>query len=235
MQQTWIVIGSEGYIGTEITKVMRGSCYVVGLDIKPLSSICNEYYSVDICNHTEVSQCIENVLGTTQTISGVVFCVGEIGEGTLQDISIDKFRSHLEVNLISNLYIAQLVLKHFLNNGGGKFIFISSIFGTVVGPSILPYNISKSALLALSKSIAEDYSAKGVQSNVISPSFLESPFVNKISSNVMNNKKWMYLNLLNTPQKISLSSISDTVLFLAKQDNSMNGTNIIIDAGYTIH
>ena len=75
---------------------------------------------------------------------------GRRGSVVFEETSLEQFREGLEVNLVSAYRMIALVLPHMREQGWGRIINISSIYGREHGGSI-DYMAGKAGLIALSK------------------------------------------------------------------------------------
>ncbi|XP_035233849.1 dehydrogenase/reductase SDR family member 7-like isoform X2 [Stegodyphus dumicola] len=73
----------------------------------------------------------------------------QIGEIIETDIEVDK--AIFDVNFFGTVSLTKLLLKHFLQNGGGRIVVISSIAGKYGIPSTASYAATKHALQILQK------------------------------------------------------------------------------------
>jgi NAD(P)-dependent dehydrogenase (short-subunit alcohol dehydrogenase family) len=78
------------------------------------------------------------------------------GAGALWDIPLEDFRRTLEVNTVSHVLAAQLVIPDMKERREGRLIQIASGAARTGAVGRAPYGISKWALLGLTKSLANE-------------------------------------------------------------------------------
>ena len=78
---------------------------------------------------------------------------GRRGSVLLEETTMEQFRDGLEVNLFSAVRLTAMVLPHMREQGWGRIINISSIYGREHGGSI-DYMTAKAGLIAFSKHLA---------------------------------------------------------------------------------
>ena len=78
---------------------------------------------------------------------------GRRGSVDFMETTMEQFRDGLEVNLISAVRLVAMVLPHMIDQGWGRVINISSIYGREYGGSI-DYMTGKAGLIAFSKHLA---------------------------------------------------------------------------------
>jgi NAD(P)-dependent dehydrogenase (short-subunit alcohol dehydrogenase family) len=89
----------------------------------------------------------------------------------------DIWRKIFNVNVEGPLRMAQCVLPHMREQGGGSIINIGSMAGYSGGPLVCAYGASKAALINLTKSQAQEFAQWNVRVNVLSP----GPFVSEMT------------------------------------------------------
>jgi len=80
------------------------------------------------------------------------------------------------------------VIPYMLKQGKGKIINISSCGGEVAFPGSAPYCASKAAVNMLTKALAYDYAAKGINVNAVAPGFTKTPMVKELMADEMVKK-----------------------------------------------
>lgn len=104
----------------------------------------------------------------------VVFNAAVGTEGILATMKESDLRHSMDVNLISPMILAREVLKGMLILGRGRLIFMSSVAARTGFRGLSVYASAKAGLLGFSKSLAREYGARGIRSNVILPGFIET-------------------------------------------------------------
>lgn len=95
------------------------------------------------------------------------------GTGPLWDVPIDDFRRTFEINTVSHVLAAQLVIPGMKDRGEGCLIQIASGAARTGAIGRAPYGISKWALLGLTKSLANELAPWGIRANAILPGIIK--------------------------------------------------------------
>ena len=82
------------------------------------------------------------------------------------------------LNLNTQFMFCQLAGRHMIEKGYGKIINIASIIGITGGLNAAAYSASKSGVIAMSKSLSNEWSDKGVYVNVIAPGYIGGTALN---------------------------------------------------------
>ncbi|MCH7726535.1 MAG: SDR family oxidoreductase [Planctomycetes bacterium] len=96
------------------------------------------------------------------------------------EISPDDWNRTLAVNITAPYLIIRRYLPAMCDNGWGRIINISSIYGLTGAENNLPYNVSKHGMAGLTKTIAREYGKRGITCNEICPGPISSELMERI-------------------------------------------------------
>ena len=99
----------------------------------------------------------------------LVNCAGFTRRGPSVDFPEADWNAILDTNLTGALRGCQVFGKHMLQRGYGRIINIASLTTFVGFMEVAAYAASKAAVGALTKSLAVEWSSKGVNVNAIAP------------------------------------------------------------------
>lgn len=80
----------------------------------------------------------------------------------------------MNVNVRAVFQLSQLAIRHMQERGGGKIVNIASTAGKWESPNQAVYNISKHALVGLTRCSALETAAQGININAICPGFVST-------------------------------------------------------------
>jgi len=83
----------------------------------------------------------------------------------------------LGVNLTGAYLSAHHAVPHLLAAGGGAVVTVSSVQAFVAQRDVAAYAVSKSGLVALTRSIALDFADRGVRANTVCPGSVDTPML----------------------------------------------------------
>ncbi len=86
----------------------------------------------------------------------------------------DDWDAVLNVNLKTPFFLAQAAAKVMLAHGGGKIINIASMLSFQGGIRTASYTSSKSGLAGLTRLLANEWAAQGINVNAIAPGYFET-------------------------------------------------------------
>ena len=147
--------------------------------------------------------------------------------GRMIDIDLPRLDKTYDVNLRGAFVWSQLAWNAAMEHSGGSIINISSIGGMSVETSIGHYNVTKAALLHLTRSLAKELSP-GVRVNAIAPGLVKTDMARALwEGNEEAVSTMVPLARLGEP-----SDIANAALFLASDTASwITGTTMVVDGG----
>lgn len=151
----------------------------------------------------------------------------------MQDVTEADYDAVLDLNLKSAFFVAQHATKRMLaGQVKGCLVHIGSQMGHVGGPNRSLYCASKWGLVGMSKAFALDLAPHGIRSNVISPTFIETPMTRPFFEDPTF--------LASVLAKIKLGRIGavedlmGAAVYLASDAAALvTGTELVVDGGWT--
>jgi NAD(P)-dependent dehydrogenase (short-subunit alcohol dehydrogenase family) len=86
-----------------------------------------------------------------------------------EEIPDEEWRRFFEVNVLSGVRLSRRYLPGMKKRNWGRIVFISSESGIQIPVEMIHYGMTKTALLAVSRGIAESCAGTGVTSNAVLP------------------------------------------------------------------
>lgn len=86
-----------------------------------------------------------------------------------EEIADEEWRRFFEVNVLSAVRLSRQYLPGMKKADWGRLVFISSESGVQIPVEMIHYGMTKTALLAVSRGIAESCAGSGVTSNAVLP------------------------------------------------------------------
>ena len=147
--------------------------------------------------------------------------------GRMIDIDLPRLDKTYDVNLRGAFVWAQEAWRQAMSERGGNIINISSIGGLSVETSIGHYNVTKAALIHLTRSLAKEL-APTVRVNAICPGLVKTDMARALwEANEDAVSHLVPLQRLGEPE-----DIANAALYLASELSSwVTGTTIVVDGG----
>jgi NAD(P)-dependent dehydrogenase (short-subunit alcohol dehydrogenase family) len=103
--------------------------------------------------------------------------------GPTSKIPDDAYQKTMNANVLSNLWLAQMVVQDMVAKGSGSMMFTSSIGAFKPSTMLGTYGMSKLALIGLVRNLAEEFGPKGVRFNAICPGLVKTDFARELWDN----------------------------------------------------
>ncbi|XP_016061335.1 PREDICTED: dehydrogenase/reductase SDR family member 4 isoform X1 [Miniopterus natalensis] len=87
-----------------------------------------------------------------------------------------KCSSILDINVKSAVLLTKAVVPEMEKRGGGSVVIVASIAAYTPFPGLGPYNVSKTALLGLSKNLAIELAQRNIRVNCLAPGIIKTNF-----------------------------------------------------------
>lgn len=137
-----------------------------------------------------------------------------------EEVTIDDWNRHLAINLTAPFFLTQQFAKAL--EGEGRVVNLLDWRALRPGPDHLPYTISKSALAALTKSLAQDLAPR-ITVNALALGAILPPIdggdTKKVLANVPS-QRWA-----------DLDEVAKSVIFLLEGPSYITGEIIHLDGG----
>ena len=92
------------------------------------------------------------------------------------DVTEEHWDAVMDVNAKSVYFCCVAALRHMVAQRGGRLVNIASIAGKTASTIYHPiYNVSKAAVIAMTKTLAMAHAADGVRVNAVCPGVIETP------------------------------------------------------------
>jgi NAD(P)-dependent dehydrogenase (short-subunit alcohol dehydrogenase family) len=169
--QRIVVTGAAGGIGTAMVEVLTGfgamvvACDIDGADLA-LPGVA-EAHHFDLMDDAAIEAAAAAICAGGVP-NAVISNAGWTRAETLADVSADALSHELDLNLRSAARLSQAFLPDMRKNGGGAFVFISSVnaLSHYGNPA---YAAAKAGLLAWMRAIATEEGRNGIRANAIAP------------------------------------------------------------------
>jgi NAD(P)-dependent dehydrogenase (short-subunit alcohol dehydrogenase family) len=151
------------------------------------------------------------------------------------EFSRAEFDRIVAVNLSAAFFASQAVVPAMRAQGGGRIIHIASQMGSVAYDKRAVYGLTKAALIHLTKSMAYELGKDGIIVNSISPGpVLTQPILDRLENDPdYAEVRGAYLRAGRFGKP---GEIAELAYYLAATDATyMQGSDLVIDGGYTTH
>jgi NAD(P)-dependent dehydrogenase (short-subunit alcohol dehydrogenase family) len=161
----------------------------------------------------------------------LINCAGKIKREPTLTVSEETWNDMMDTNVTGTLRACQIFGGHMLERGAGKIINIASLNTFVSLKEVTAYAASKAAVGALTKSLAVEWSARGVNVNAIAPGVFRTALNQKLLDETERGKEL----LMRTPMGRfgRTEELVGSAIFLASAASDfMTGEILVVDGGF---
>ena len=168
-------------------------------------------YIVDVSNPNKLESTLNDIINQIGTVD--LFCsnAGIQEFGTLSTTD-ESWHRTWQVNVMSHIYAARVLVPHMVENKDGYFLITVSAAGLLNMPGAMSYATTKHAALGLAENLSIMYGGKGIKVSVLCPQLVETDMVT--STGVLDKNHPLMRDGLLSPNQVA----DDTVEGLKKED-----------------
>ncbi len=234
-----LVSGGASGIGADIVRAAHSQgAKVAFLDIDEMAgnALARElpgslFVRCDLTRTDEIAPAVMRVKNELGPVSVLVNNAANDDRKPIEDITPDYWDWAMDVNLKHQFFLAQAVLPHMKELGGGSIINFSSIAWRFGADMITAYATAKSAVLGLTRTLSRNYGPFNIRVNAIEPGAVITDKQRKLWYPKQEQIDAMVARQ-RLPHVLTGDEIARAVLFLASDDSRMiTGQSLIVDAG----
>jgi NAD(P)-dependent dehydrogenase (short-subunit alcohol dehydrogenase family) len=185
----------------------------------------------DVCDRTSLEAVAAATLAAFGKVDILVNCAGIIRRTPTLTLPEEEWNNILDTNLTGTLRACQVFGKLMLERGYGRIVNIASLNSSVALTEVAAYAASKAAVASLTRSLAVEWSKKGVTVNAIAPGV----FVTELNHKLLNSTPRGQELLMRTPMGRfgKTEELIGAAVFLASDGASfVTGQTLPVDGGF---
>ena len=175
-----LLTGAAGGIGSELARGLAGvgaDMALADLAMPPLEALITELgksgrhsgYVLDIRSMDAVREVVHAVLADYGRVDILINCAGINKREGFLDVEESTYDQIMDVNLKGLYFLTQAVVRESMMKTGGKIINLASYNATSMLGGVSVYGATKSAVAALTRSMAIEWAKFNIQANAIAP------------------------------------------------------------------
>lgn len=186
-----------------------------------------ELLRFDVRNKTEVDQTLQTWkdINPDKSISVLVNNAGITRDGLLMWMPEKDWDDVLDIAVKGMFNVTQNVIQQMLRKRTGRIINVASLSGLKGVPGQFNYSAAKGAMIAATRSLAQEVAKRNITVNAVAPGFIRSDMTQEIDPNQI--KQMVPMGRIGEPEEVA-----HVVSFLVSNKASyITGEVININAG----
>ncbi len=185
----------------------------------------------DLSQPAAITPAFESAVAQLGGIDILVNSHGVLNPADSVDLDMANWNEVIQVNLNAVFALCQLAGQHMIAQGRGKIINIASVLSFSGGWRVAAYAASKGGIAQLTKALANEWAAKGVNVNAICPGYIRTDFTQRIYTDPVRNPQ--ILARIPAERWGEPADIKGAVVFLASAASDyVHGIVLPVDGGW---
>jgi NAD(P)-dependent dehydrogenase (short-subunit alcohol dehydrogenase family) len=185
----------------------------------------------DVGDRASLEAVLEGTLKQFGKVDILINSAGKIKREPTLTVSEETWNDIMDTNVTGTLRACQIFGKHMLERGYGRIVNIASLNSFVSLKEVTAYAASKAAVAALTKSLAVEWSARGVTVNAIAPGVFRTALNQKLLDESDRGKEL----LMRTPMGRfgKTEELVGSAIYLASDASTfVTGEVLVVDGGF---
>ena len=183
-------------------------------------------------SEAQIAGLIEDVVAEFGRIDILINNAGIIRRAPALDFSGSDWHDVLNINLNAIFFLSQAAARAFeRQGGGGKIVNIASLLSYQGGITVPAYTAAKHGVAGLTKALANEWAARGINVNAIAPGYMETDNTEALRNNSERNAA--ILARIPTGRWGNSADLQGAIVFLASAASDyVNGIVLPVDGGW---
>ena len=186
----------------------------------------------DVTNASDLARTVSEVEKQLGALTIGMNCAGIANAAPAEEMPYDQWRKVHAINVDGVFLSCQAQARVMLPRKKGAIVNIASMSGSIVNRGLLQthYNSSKAAVIHMSKSLAMEWSARGVRVNSISPGYTATPMNLRpeVAEQVKIFERDTPLGRMATVEEM----VGPAVFLVSRAASFCTGVDLIVDGGF---
>jgi 2-deoxy-D-gluconate 3-dehydrogenase len=216
--------------GADVALVASTSTEATAGSIRAAGRKCAQIQA-DLLHHDAVSQIVDRTIKELGHIDILVNNAGIVRRAGVLDFTEKDWDEVIQVNQRSLFFLSQAVAKQMAKQGAGKIINIASMLSFQGGIRVAAYTAAKSAVLGLTRIMANELAPLGINVNAIAPGYMETDNTAPLRADAKRNAE--ILVRIPAGRWGKPEDLQGAVVFLASAASDyMHGYTLAVDGGW---
>jgi 2-deoxy-D-gluconate 3-dehydrogenase len=171
---------------------------------------------------------------TVSALGGIDILInnaGMIRRAPATEFSLDDWELVLQVNLSSVFQLCQLAGRRMIAAGRGKIVNVASLLTFQGGITVPAYAASKGGVGQLTKALANEWAARGVNVNAIAPGYIKTENTSALQKDETRNRQ--ILERIPAGRWGEATDLGGAAVFLcSRASDYVHGHTLVVDGGW---
>lgn len=169
-----VVTGARRGIGrAAATALVAAGARVIGVSASEEEQP-GQSYRCDFRSRSEVYELVAKVRRDVESVDILINNAGTIERAPAAEHEDDSWDRVLEVDLTAQFVLTRELGRDMLGRGRGKIVFVASLLSFQGGIDVPGYTAAKSGIAGLTKALANEWAARGVNVNAVAPGYVST-------------------------------------------------------------
>jgi 2-deoxy-D-gluconate 3-dehydrogenase len=188
-------------------------------------------FATDFADRGAVLALADELAALGRPVDVLVNNAGTIARAPAAEHSDELWHRVLQVNLSSQFTLTREVGRGMVARGAGKIIFTASLLSFQGGINVPGYTAAKSGIAGLTKALANEWAAHGVNVNAIAPGYIATDNTSALRADV--DRERAILSRIPAGRWGTPEDIAGAAVFLASSAaDYVHGTVLAVDGGW---
>lgn len=128
----------------------------------------------DVTDRAQVEEMIAEVIEHYGRLDVLINNAGIIQVGPVDTMGVEEYEEAMKTHFWGPLYAILAAIPHFKERGKGRIVNITSIGGKIAVPHLLPYTVSKFALVGLSEGMHVELKRHNIHVTTVVPNLMRT-------------------------------------------------------------
>jgi 2-deoxy-D-gluconate 3-dehydrogenase len=187
--------------------------------------------SGDLSDATTPQKLISQTVAEFGRLDILVNNAGTIRRAPATDYSEADWNTVIQVNLSSVFSLSQLAGRQMITQGQGKILNIASLLSFQGGITVAAYAASKGGVAQLTKALANEWAAKGINVNAIAPGYMRTENTAALQKDETRNRQ--ILERIPAARWGEPTDLAGATVFLcSRASDYLHGHVLVVDGGW---
>ena len=184
-----------------------------------------EIYQGDVADFEQMKSVISGCTDELGPISVVVNNAGIAGQKLFTETTPDEWRRMFSVNIDGMYNVLHAVLPQMINQKSGSVVNVSSMWGISGASCEVAYSAAKSAVIGLTKALAQELAPSGIRVNCVAPGLIDT----EMNSNLTEEELYGVIEEIPLGKIGKAEDVARAIFFMADDEFSPFTTGEVLN------